>query len=232
MLYAIRKNRLAETLRPALAAMKPDVICLQEVQMAGKRGLVYDIAEEFGYYIFFSPRARMRMVGRSIGLAILTKRIPEQTSCVVLPHSLRRRPRIIQTVVCEVGGRRWRIANTHLGHPYLASFKSRCAQLGAVFDVLQDSDSDSDQSMPTVLAGDFNTKTKKEVAVFAGLLAGQGFQVSRVLPYSSHILRMRWKFDWIAVRNADLVATGILNEVEGSDHKPVWADITYHLAER
>ena len=214
--YAIRKKRLAKSVFTAFAKLNPDVICLQEVLIGKKRNFARDLADHLGYHLSFSLRAEFRK--RQIGLVILTKKPTEESTSIILPRSLKRRPRILQTVRIKIRGASWRIANTHLS---VASFGARRTQLAAVIATV----STECRATPIILAGDFNTRTKKEVAIFNAMLRTAGFRISKKIPYSWNMLGIKGKFDWIAAKNCSIRNAGILQEVKGSDHKPIWADM-------
>ena len=217
--YAIRKKRLGKSVFETFADLDPDVICLQEVLIGKKSNFARDLADHLGYHLSFSLRAAFG--GRQMGLAVLTKKPAEENTSIILPHSSPRRPRILQTVTFQSHGVRWRIANTHLNHPYLAPFASRRTQLKTILTELDRTDT----AIPSILVGDFNTKSKKEVSAFTEVLRSARFQTPKTLPYSSRLLGMKWCFDWIAARNCTIQNAAVLSEVKGSDHKPIWADI-------
>ncbi len=214
--YAIRKKRLAKSVFTAFAKLNPDVICLQEVLIGKKRNFARDLADHLGYHLSFSLRAKFGT--RQIGLAVLTRKPPEKNRSIILPRSSRMRPRILQTARIKIGSVSWRIANTHLS---VASFGARRTQLEAVITAV----SAENRAAPIILAGDFNTRTKKEISIFNTMLRHAGFHISKKIPYSWKVLGIKGKFDWIAAKNCAIKNAGILHEAKGSDHKPIWADI-------
>ena len=216
--YALRTKRLAKTMIAAFGALNPDVICLQEVLIGKKRNFCRDIADMFGYHLSFSSRAAFG--ARQIGLAVLSREVPEENTAVILPRSPARRPRIVQIVEIIHKGISWRIANTHLS---VASSAVRKAQIASVLASLNN----RDPQTPLVLAGDFNTKTQKEVALFGAVLRHAGFAAPEILPYSWRMLGAKKQFDWIATRDCSITQMEVLPHAKGSDHKPVWADIEY-----
>jgi|GEM_PF-3724076 len=232
--YALGKKRLERTVFDAFARLDPDAICLQEVLIGKKRNFAQDLADSMNYHLSFSLRATFG--SRSIGMAILTKKLPLKNDSIILPHSSHRRPRILQTVTFKTRDIRWRIANTQLN---VASPKTRQAQLETILGIL----SAKRNKLPTILAADFNTKTGKEITIFTSTLREAGFASRKTPTYSWKLfgiktkpgrekflgIRVKGKFDWIAVRNCTISAAGMLNQVQGSDHKPVWADITYPM---
>ena len=218
MFYALGKKRLTRTVFETFAELNPDVICLQEVLIGKKHNFARDLADHLGYHLSFSLRATL--ANRHMGMAILTREPPEETSSIVLPRSSSRRPRVLQIVTFQKDSIRWNIANTHLAVGSLSS-RARREQITAVITMLNR----TQDAIPTILAGDFNTKTKKEVLDFNTILESVGFQTQTAEPYSWKMLGVKRKLDWIAARNCTIQDAGVLQEVKGSDHKPIWADI-------
>lgn len=216
--YALGKKRLEKTFFEALERIRPDAICLQEALAGKKRDFARDVAKKLGYHALFSRRATL--AGRRIGIAVLLHEANRDGTSIVLPGSSLYRPRILQIVTTRTHHIQWRVANTHL---YVGSFVNRRKQLAAVIQALDD----ADHTLPTVLAGDFNTKTKREVEIFTHMLQDAGFQVPKTIPYSWKLLGIKRQLDWIAARHCAITAAGVLQDVKGSDHKPVWADIMY-----
>lgn len=221
--YALRSKRLTKTAMAVFMELNPDVICLQEVLIGKKRNFARDLADRLGYHLSFSLRREYG--ARQIGLAVLSRVPAEENTAIILPRSPARRPRIAQIVRLLHKGTTWRIANTHLSN---VSAGARNVQIEAILSSLDEHRA----TTPVILAGDFNTKTKKEVERFKILLRDAGFAVPETLPYSWRMLGAKKRLDWIAARHCTLTAAGMLQYAKGSDHKPVWADITYAPSQR
>lgn len=222
--YALRHRALAKTVFQEFADLHPDVICLQEVFIGKKKNFIRDLAETLHLHASFSLRADIG--ARQIGLAILAKNAPEESTIVMLPRSSPNRPRILSIARYNHREVPWNVANTHLSigsYFNIASHLVRRAQLEAILSALEAGVSDE----PLILAGDFNTRTKKEVAWFADALRSAGFQTPDTLPYSWRMLGAKERLDWIATRNCAITEIGALPHVRGSDHMPIWADIVY-----
>lgn len=216
--YALRHARLARSVFAHFADLDPDVICLQEVLIGKKRNFARDLADALGLHLSFSLRREYGT--RQIGLAVLTRAIPEENTAVILPRSPARHPRIVQILQLTHKGAAWRIANTHLSN---VSAGARKTQIAAILASLNG----RRFATPLILAGDFNTKTKKEVARFAAMLHEEGFSAPETLPYSWRLMGARKQLDWIAVRHGEIPAIETLPYIKGSDHTPVWTDILY-----
>lgn len=216
--YALRHARLARSVFAHFRELDPDVIALQEVLIGKRRNFARDLADALDMRLSFSLRREYGQ--RQIGLAVLSRSPAEENTAVVLPHSPAKRPRIVQIVQIQHKGTPWRIANTHLSN---VSARARAAQIGTVLASL------NGRPMPTplILAGDFNTKTQKEVAQFGTLLRDAGFAAPETLPYSWRLLGAKKRLDWIAARHCEIPAIEMLPNIRGSDHVPVWADIIH-----
>jgi len=125
--YALRSKRLAKTVMAAFEALDPDVICLQEVLIGKKRNFARDLADALGLHLSFCLRREYG--ARQIGLATLSRDVPEENTAVILPHSPASRPRIVQIIQLIHRGIAWRIANTHLSN---VSASARAAQIKAI----------------------------------------------------------------------------------------------------
>jgi endonuclease/exonuclease/phosphatase family metal-dependent hydrolase len=222
--YALRHSALAKTVFKEFAGLGPDVICLQEVLIGKKKNFIRDLAEALDLYESFFLQTGIG--ARQIGLATLAKSAPEESTIVTLPRSLTIRPRILSIARYNHREVPWNVANTHLSigsYFNMASHLVRRAQLEAALSALEA----VTPGEPLIFAGDFNTRTKKEVAWFADALRDAGFQTPDTLPYSWQMLGAKERLDWIATRNCDITEIGALPGVKGSDHMPIWADITY-----
>src|SRR3989338_7551216 len=81
--YALRSERLLKTALSAFTDLEPDIVALQEVWQSKKRRFTQALAYALGYDHHFVPRATI--LGRSIGMAILTKLPLAATDHIVLP---------------------------------------------------------------------------------------------------------------------------------------------------
>lgn len=216
--YALRQRRLTRSVRDAFAELDPDVICLQEVLIGKKRNFARDLADALALHLSFSLRREYG--ARHIGLAVLSRSPAEENTAIILPRSPASRPRIVQIVQLTHKSIPWRIANTHLSN---MSTRARKTQIQTILASLNHSRA----TTPLVLAGDFNTKTKKEVAHFGAMLRDAGFAVPETLPYSWRLLGAKKQLDWIAAQHCSVPAIETIPHIRGSDHTPVWADITH-----
>lgn len=215
--YALRHGRLARSVLEHFTELDPDVIALQEVLIGKKRNFARDLAEALGLHVSFSLQAEYGT--RQVGLAVLSRAPIEENTVLILPRSPIRH-RILQIAQITHKGVPWRIANTHLS---VASSAVRRAQINAILASLNGRPHET----PLVLAGDFNTKTRTEVAGFGSILHDAGFAAPETLPYSWRFFGAKRRMDWIAGQHCDIPAIEALPHIRGSDHVPVWADITH-----
>ncbi|TSD04222.1 MAG: endonuclease/exonuclease/phosphatase [Parcubacteria group bacterium Greene0714_36] len=216
--YALRHGRLARSVFDHFKKLGPDVICLQEVLIGKKRNFARGLADALDMHLSFSLRREYGT--RQIGLAVLSRAPAEENTAVILPRSPAKRPRIVQIVQIAHKGVVWRIANTHLS---AVSSAARKEQIMAILASLNSRPTPT----PLILAGDFNTKTQKEVAQFGAALRDAGFAAPETLPYSWRLFGAKRQFDWITAQHAEIPAIETVPHIRGSDHTPVWADITY-----
>ncbi len=79
---------------------------------------------------------------------------------------------------------------------------------------------------PTVVLGDFNTLSKQKATEIRKLMESQGFST----PFSTDVATwrgagLRFHADWIFVRGARVIRSGVARALNVSDHWPVWAEI-------
>jgi endonuclease/exonuclease/phosphatase family metal-dependent hydrolase len=117
-------HRRLDLLTAGLKPHSPDVVCLQEVLQTRDGGLdtARHLARELGMYRTWAPvRLKHRIVegqrrNSFSGLAILSRQPALRHQMISLPPHPEDKERIAQWVDIEVGGRLWRVVNTHLTH--------------------------------------------------------------------------------------------------------------------
>jgi endonuclease/exonuclease/phosphatase family metal-dependent hydrolase len=83
------------------------------------------------------------------------------------------------------------------------------------------------REMPTVILGDFNTVYFRTEQTFA-LLKAADFQTKLYEgPSFRKVLLLRKKLDWIWTRNLEILQSGVQQEIEASDHRPLWAELRW-----
>lgn len=108
-------------MRDGLAALSPDVICLQEAFAAQGADTARELGSALGFIVHVAPARYKerchegRVVRSSSGLAILT-RWPGTSSSLMLPSDPADGERIAQRLDLEVGDRALRVLNLHLTH--------------------------------------------------------------------------------------------------------------------
>lgn len=129
---------------------------------------------------------------------------------------LGRRMAIVSEV--SIGGARVRVINAHLENQCLA--RQRFKQIETIFEW----EKQLGDPIPSVLLGDMNTFLFREPSKFRQIAAEYGY--TDALPRRPNGTWGRFfRLDWILTRDLEVVSSGISRDVNGSDHKPVWAVI-------
>ena len=159
-----------------LKALRPDVICLQEVlQHETLRNQAEDLAESLGYHAAFSSTDPESSVKR-YGNAILSRHPVRATKWKVLEPKNDYRTVIHMRI--DFHGRPLDLFDTHLHH----TAEGTAIRAEQIADLLAFVAGQRGKDAPVVLAGDFNTAprtpelqavTKSFVDVFAALHPGQ-----------------------------------------------------------
>jgi endonuclease/exonuclease/phosphatase family metal-dependent hydrolase len=114
-------RRRLRLMRDGLAALAPDVVCLQEVFVTQGADTARELGSALGFVVHVAParyKARChegRAVRSSSGLAILT-RWPGTSASLMLPSDPADGERIAQRLDLQVGDRALRVLNLHLTH--------------------------------------------------------------------------------------------------------------------
>lgn len=174
-------ERRLDLMARGLAALAPDVVCLQECFIGGGRDTATSLASALGQDCHARPsRAKPRLhagttVVSSSGLAILS-RLPAlaESACALASH-LADGERIAQRLDLAVEGRRLRILNLHLTHlrgPEFAALRAR--QLATALSWAEEG-----RDAGLVVAGDLNAAATDPA--LAALQAEVGFDAATFL---------------------------------------------------
>jgi len=154
--------RRLELMSRGLAALKPDMVLLQEAFYTsdGRYHTARHIAEALGHeHLHFSPSRRSvrtiedQPVESFSGLAVLTRHPLSDYESLDLPAHSDDGQRIAQIVRADIDGRPLRLVNTHLSH-LLDAHSLRQQQLECVLDRLDDVVGDE----AVILGGDLNAE--------------------------------------------------------------------------
>jgi endonuclease/exonuclease/phosphatase family metal-dependent hydrolase len=197
---------------PHLAAA--DVIALQEMDEAGTELIARALSMSYVYY----PASVHPAAGHNFGNAILSRWPLEDDVKLVLPHRgrFRKGMRIAVGATMRVPEQDpVRVYSVHLETPVSISGKGRRDQAEVIL-------ADAARYPRVVVAGDFNSRGILNLFV----RRGYRWPTRRVGPTIS-----RFSWDHVAVKGLqlrDCASVGaIANARKVSDHRPVWADLSF-----
>jgi len=202
-----------------------DILLLQEMDAQGTDSLARALGCTYVYY----PASVHPKHDKGFGNAVLSRWPILSHQVLFLPHAqpLNRQRRVAVSADIDIDGKPLRAISVHLEIPVLSQGQ-RLNQLQAVVDSLAADD------IPTIIAGDFNTSSLDDFAVFHQVMREAGFH--RVRIPVTHTARPNWKsqlfsqdllLDHIFYRGMRSVGAGGLTEALASDHFPVWARLVW-----
>ena len=194
---------------------------------------VRSVAHEHGLAVLYAPSMRNGAVFRvpeDRGNAILSTIALDDPLVVELPLERQRRVAAAATIAGRTtGGAPWqlRIANVHLDTAVFTRggpFRARRRQAEALIDALR-----APASIPTLVAGDFNTWMGDEEPALAAMRAAfpirSASQDER--PTWSGALGLRARLDHVFARGVRAIDVRRLSGRFGSDHFPVLARVSF-----
>lgn len=212
--YALAVDKAIEALREDEDLRSADLIALQEMDAAGTEATAQALGMSWVYY----PSAVHPGGGKDFGNAILVRGRVVRDGKLMLPHRslTRSMQRIAVWADVEVDGKRLRAYSVHLSADAEMSRRRRIDQAAAVIAHARGT------ADPIVAAGDFNDR----YAVGAAFSYAGYEWATRELPAT-----VSW-FTWDHVFTRGLMLAGLERRGVGdhrgaSDHRPVWADLTF-----
>ena len=202
------------------------ILCLQEVDRKKKRtanrNTVKTLADELGFhYAWAAPPTAKPDDEEETGVAILSVYPLADVKRIVLPNpGPGKRRRVALGATIEVDGRKWRVYSAH-AETRIAVDK-KLEQYNAILQDLATYPSD----MPAIVMGDFNTwqpnADDKTIKLFknAGLntpFGGQSTFCRTVL-----LVPIKLRLDWVWLRGLEAVQHGVDQQIDISDHWPLW----------
>lgn len=206
---------------PSLAGA--DIICLQEMNLAGLEFLSRELKYNYVYY----PSAIHPGNNKDFGQAILSKWPIEQDQKILLPFSFQDRYIKIQKcaigAVISVNNRKVTVFSAHLG--VIISPEHRKKQVQEIIAAIP----------PTagrcVIAGDFNTYARIHTQAVTETLARADFDLATENTGWTYkywyLLNHKTALDYIFYKGLKLIRAGKISDRSRSDHLPVWADFEY-----
>ncbi len=211
---------------------KADIILLQEVEdhVVEIKSRAEKLAASLGYHCVYAP-AQIRKQKGTHGLAILS-RLPIKTYKVVaLPKyklMFRERSRIALYVDLELAGKVIRVCNIHLDMPLSA--EDRITQISPALEALEKTPVDA-----IIFAGDLNTAPLKWAArgipvsysnqrrLVRKHLLDRGYEVASNHRGYTHVSPLgHMNLDGIYTRDVKLIDFGVEQDIDVSDHRPLW----------
>lgn len=190
-----------------------DVVTLQEMDAPG----VERLARALGYDYVYYPAAVHPTAGKDFGNAILVRGRILADHKVLLPYPSRSRglQRIAVAADVDVDGQRLRVYSVHLETPTEIWPWQRRAQLEAVL-------ADARPAPAVVIAGDFNDRD-----VVGPLMEGSGYGwISRGARHT--VGPFAWDHVFTRGLSAPARCGVVQDNLQASDHRPVWADLSPH----
>lgn len=197
--------------RPRLAA---DFLLLQEVDATD----VETLAAALDYdYVYFP--ASVAANGNDFGNAILSRWPLSEPAKLILPglHPLSGQQRTATRATAQVGDATVLLYSTHI-EIATAPVALRVAQMSAVATNVPP------EAAQVIIGGDFNVVTARGVRALAALYEVEGLDhASRSAGPTMSRMGVRVAADHLFTRGFDVLEAGVLADVTGSDHLPVWA---------
>lgn len=206
-----------ERIATLIRSVDPDLVALQEVDSVTARTEQTDQAAALGRLTGLTPVYGRFMAyrGGAYGMALLSRWPVAETTNIRLPDGEEPRS-ALATVVTTPSGQRLRFVGIHL----YRTDSERLAQARTLTEAL------AGDTLPTVLAGDFNSTPDSEVMAFleaswhivdkgADRLTFSSWDPVREIDYV--LLRPEGRFEVVAHR--------LLNEPVASDHRPLLLEV-------
>ena len=204
-----------------------DVYLIQEIEdlrPAEPRARAESLAAALGTAVVYAPARRPADRGLGThGLAILSRWPILDDVVIKLPYyelPWSPRPRIALGVVLDVAGTSVQVWNVHLDTRL--AIQSRIAQLRPVFERAR--------ALPglAIIGGDLNTLARYQEAAVDALAAEEGFATPTAELSDTVALPVpTFRLDAIYARGFVVTGAGVVREVRGSDHLPIWAQLAW-----
>ena len=207
---AIKELTEVETIK------RPDILMVQEMDTVGVKAIAAALDMNYVYYPGSYGEGK-----KYFGNGILTKWPMLESDKIVLPHqskSGRKRIAISARVASPYG--ELIVTNVHLETLTMKRSK-RSEQLAEVLSFLR-----TDDTLPSIIGGDFNSFFPKDRKSFAEITTIEGFQWDT--PELTHTARglknlVKPYLDQFYSKNVSLVNSGVEHGTKASDHFPIWA---------
>lgn len=196
-----------------------DIILLQEMDEQG----VDTLARSLGYNYVYYPASIHTRHDRNFGNAILARWPISNAKKLILPHKnpKNQQIRIATKASVWVQDREIPTYSVHTETFWLPPNK----RLDQVQTIIDDFDPEVDYA---VVGGDFNTLTPMSVAEVVSRFELAGFEWATAGAndtVSSGLIPL--VTDFIFTKNLIVIESGSVNDIDASDHQPVWTDLSF-----
>ncbi|MBI4462711.1 MAG: endonuclease/exonuclease/phosphatase family protein [Acidobacteria bacterium] len=235
--YAREPLELADALRASDAVAEADVFLIQEIEAHDHEpaSRAAQLASALNLNYVYAP-ARATHPGCTHGLAILSRYPLRDVEVIPLPQfdlRFNTHRRIALAATLDVGRAPVRFYNLHLDTRLNPA--DRQEQLRPVVERAR-----ADAVSRVVIGGDFNTVPIRWLGrVFPIFYSDQGEAVDEVMRQEGFETKLngagatlrrsflRFRLDTIYTRGLAVRASGSADDVEGSDHRPVWIEVAW-----
>jgi endonuclease/exonuclease/phosphatase family metal-dependent hydrolase len=221
---------LGEEVDIAIAALstpplaQADVVLMQEMDAGGVERIARALGLRYVYYPAFVQRD-----GDDFGNAVLTRWPILADRKVLLPHYdpyVHSRRAGVLTVLDLGGGRPAVVGSVHTA-TFLTGLGARLDQAQAMRDAVDATDAAPPGALRLV-AGDFNTPDPGSLDQTVALYAERGYAwASEGAGPTGHWLLGSFTSIVAFARGADTRARGVYAGESGSDHQPIWVELTW-----
>ncbi|MDX1494113.1 MAG: endonuclease/exonuclease/phosphatase family protein [Longimicrobiales bacterium] len=207
-----------ERIAALIRDVDPDLVALQEIDSVTTRTGGVDQAAELGRLTGLRPMYGrfMPYQGGAYGMALLSRWPVEEVENVRLPDGEEPRTALSAVVRSPATGRRLRLVGIH----FYRTTEERMAQARALDEHL------AGDTIPTVLAGDFNSLPDSQVMAYLGRSWSIVDKGDDRLTFPSY--GPEREIDFVLLRPEDrfqLLESRLLDEPVASDHRPVVVEV-------
>ena len=195
----------------------PDVILLQEMDEEGVERMARALQMNYVYY----PASIHVRHGRDFGQALLSPWPLTDDRKIILPYYSPRNGQIRIAVAAwvQTPGRPVLALNTHT-ETSLMTPAQRIAQVQAILAEM------GEVASPAIIGGDFNTVTPWEQRALLALMEQAGWSwMTREAGPTVVEMGAGVTMDYLFARGMEPLATGVVSDVDVSDHLPLWAEM-------
>lgn len=213
--FGLRIDGALELLSTHPVLSSADVLLLQELDGEGASRL----ASRLGFDLHYEAACLHPQTGREFGNAIMSRTPLDQRQVVALPHVavVGGTPRLAIAATTRLAGNSLRLWCTHAEIPAMRPDRRR-RQFAAIADAVR-----RDPAPSTILAGDFNTVSRRGIATLASMVGEAGLH--RVLPEAPATVRRggrSFTLDHVFHRGVNPLDAGVVRADDVSDHSAVW----------